>query len=254
MASAKTPPARRFLPIRRLSGVRSWRRMLDRLTWFWLRAGISPQELLDCFGRCLTRHRKVTPLTIPPPEDLEFQRVLTFWRTEPAYLDDAGRPKILPVEGDSMSFTHLVALALPDAPADRVLAHLLHGGLIEVASVDHVKLKHLVNVPTGTNQGEILAHTISGLAAMIETCFRNVRKPDELHLYQRTVIGERFDLSKLPEFEAFLRPLAQELALKVDGWLREHEIDPDTDPTVRTGHVGVGIFGFHDGHPKTGDR
>ena len=233
-------------PIRRLSGIRAWRRMLDRMIWFWLRAGISRDELSEYFERCLQRHRRVSPLPVSTPKDLEFQRILTFWRMEPDYLDEAGRPRSVPIGGEAVSFAGLVTRALPNSSPDRALKHLLKWGLVEILSNNQVALKHSVQLPTGTNQGEILAHTISGFAAMLETSFRNFRKPYAPRLFQRMAFAERFDLSKLPEYQAFLQQSAQEFALKHDAWLMQHEIDPNKDPHARAGHVGVGIFGFYD--------
>ena len=54
----------------------------------------------------------------------------------------------------------------------------------------------------------------------------------------------RRDMTRLPEYDAFLRDSAAAFLVKHDAWLKRREIKHATGARGRVGYVGVGIFGF----------
>src|ERR1700679_2285186 len=76
--------------VSRMDGVAHWRKTLDRLIWMLIRAGIDPDEIVHRTVRVVKARRRTPALAMPPPEVLEYARVLTFWRNEPQFLDAAG--------------------------------------------------------------------------------------------------------------------------------------------------------------------
>jgi hypothetical protein len=100
-------------------------------------------------------------------------------------------------------------------------------------------------LPRRKQRAQIIALTLSSLEGIIDTCYSNltIRDPKK-HLMQRWAVAERFDLTRLPEYDAFLRDSAAAFLVKHDAWLKRREIKNATVARGRIGYVGVGLFGF----------
>jgi hypothetical protein len=256
----KARPQRRKVPpeastlrksfVRRIDGVRHWPKPLDQFVWLLLRAGVSPDQLTRAVGASLHRHRKTRALAMPSPEVLEYGRVLTYWQHEPAYVDERGDARSLPITGRSPSFSSLVRQSLPNANASDVLLVLTRHGLVSSSRKGRtLKVRMLATafLPRRAQRAQFLGYVLSSLEAMIDTCHYNLTTqdtPKHLHLLQRTAVSERFDMSRLAEYEAFLRDSAAAFLVKHDTWLKRREIKGISSRAAKAGHVGVGIFGF----------
>ena len=238
--------ARRPL-VKRIDGARHWPKTLDQFLWLLLRAGITPDQLTQAVGTSLRKHRKTRGLTMPSPEVLEYGRVLTYWQHEPAYLDEHGNARSLSLRGRSPSFVSLVRQSVPNAQASDVLAVLSRHGLVSTGHRGQVRMLATAFLPRRKQQAQIIALTLSSLEGIFDTCYSNLTTKDpQKHIgqLQRTVVAERFDMSRLPEYDAFLRASAEAFLVKNDAWLRRRELKHTTGRHSRIGYVGVGIFGF----------
>jgi hypothetical protein len=239
-AGAFRPPL-----VKRVDGARHWARTLDQFIWFLLRAGVTTDQLTEALGTSLHKHRKTRALTMPSPEILEYGRVLTYWQHEPAYLDERGSPRSLRLTGRSASFASLVRQSVPNARASDVLKVLSRHGLVSTAHKGQVRMLATAFLPRRKQRAQIMALTLSSLEGIIDTCYSNltIRDPKK-HLMQRWAVAERFDLTRLPEYDAFLRDSAAAFLVKHDAWLKRREIKSATVARGRIGYVGVGVFGF----------
>lgn len=232
--------------VRRLNGVETWRQTLDRLIWMLLRAGVDPREITSDTARILKAHHGLRTLRIPPPEVLEYARVLTYWRNEPQFLDEQGTPRSLPLTGGASSFRALLRKALPGVSRDDVLAVLRRHQLVSVDRNQRVTLRASSFVPRNEQRAQFFAYTLSAVEGIIDTCHRNLtaRKPaDSIGRLQRVASAERFDLRFIRDYDAFLRDQATDFLLRQDAWLKRHEAKSPRAGT-RMAQVGVGIFGF----------
>ena len=66
----------------------------------------------------------------------------------------------------------------------------------------------------------------------------------QLGQVQCLVIAERFDMSRIAEYDAYARKSAHAMLAKHDAWLKRREINGPLGPNDRVGYVGIGIFGF----------
>lgn len=91
--------------------------------------------------------------SIPQPEDHDAveARVFTRWLSEPGCLDASGKPRSLPrvATGNEMSFERLARGVTSDVHPRSVLAALVHLGLAELDTDDHVRLLVERFVPAG---------------------------------------------------------------------------------------------------------
>lgn len=237
--------ASRRLHVKRIDGTRHWPRTLDQLVWLLLRAGVTGDQLTQALCTSLRRHRKTRALTMPSAEVMEYGRVLTYWQHEPAYLDERGCPRTLRLTGRTASFASLVRQSVPNAPASEVLAVLSRHGLVSTARKGYVRMLAAAFLPRRKQRAQFIAFTLSSLEAIIDTCHTNLTTRDPNNLVtQRTALAERFDMTHLPEYNAFLRDSAEAFLVKHDAWLKRREIRHTAGPRNQIGYVGVGIFGF----------
>ncbi|MHB8478008.1 MAG: DUF6502 family protein [Steroidobacteraceae bacterium] len=150
-------------------------------------------------------------LVVPRPQVLEYSRVITEWLTDPLYLDDYGNTVTLPVAGSRMSFRSLVRKALPHEDAGDVLRVLSRHGIVRRIPSRRLQLLADTFLPNGQEQAQFLAYTLSALEGIIDTCHANLttrNSKKQLGQVQRLVIAERFDMSRIAEYDAYARKSA----------------------------------------------
>lgn len=231
----------------RLDGVAHWNLTLDRLLWILLRAGIDAKAITSSVEESLTRHRRTHPLKLPTPEVREYGRVLTFWRTEPDFLDERGIPRALPLSRGPASFRALVRRALPECQPRHVLKVLRQHKLVSLGRGARVTLQAIEFLPKTAAREYFVASTLTALEGIIDTCHRNLiaKNPTRgIVRLQRVANAERFDLKYLKDYDLFLREQATDFLLKQDAWLKRHEAQSPRNREALVAHVGVGVFGF----------
>jgi hypothetical protein len=233
--------------VMRIDGARNWPKTLDHFVWFLLRAGVKPEQITKTLATSVNRHRYTQALVVPRPQVLEYSRVITEWMTDPLYLDHYGNTVTLPVTGSRMSFRSLVRKALPHEDPGDVLRVLSRHGIVRRIPSRRVRLLADTFLPNGQEQAQFLAYTLSALEGIIDTCHANLTTRDsrkQLGQVQRLVIAERFDMSRIAEYDAYARRSVHAMLAKHDAWLKRREINDPVPGKGRVGYVGVGIFGF----------
>ncbi len=247
-AVAAVAVAKRTAGLKRLDGVTHWRKIMDRLIWMLLRAGIEPGDIVAASARTLERRRGTRALPMPTPEVLEYVRVVTFWRNEPRYLDARGRPLVLPPAGKAPSFRHLVELAVPSAAPRDVLELFRRQRLVSIGPRGRIRLLGNALLPRSAQRAKFVAYSLGAIEGLVDTCYTNLNAAEparSLGLLQRTAMAERFDLEFLPQYDLFMREQAEAFLLKQDAWLRRHEIKEDAGRRrARAAYVGIGVYGF----------
>ena len=171
--------------------------MLDHLTWILRRTGISSEALSAEFSKSITRHQHLKSLRVPPPEVLEYTRILTRWVTDPAFVDEHGNPRTLPFKGRGGSFTSLVRLAVPEATASDVLASLERCGVIQRTLEGRVEAISTNFFPNkGKNDAHVLGYALHAIEAMLASARANLSSQNpgvEWCQFLRMASSERFD-------------------------------------------------------------
>jgi len=195
-------------PLKRIDGARHWPKTLDHFVWLLMRAGVKPAQIMTVAAKSVHRHRHMKALMVPPPQVLEYSRVITQWLTDPQYLDELGLALALPVTGTRLSFHALVRKALPRADASDVLKVLSRYGIVRRIRKTQVQLLADTFLPKGEEKAQFLAYTLSALEGIMDTCHANLTTRDpkqQLGQVQRLVIAERFDMSRVAEYDAYAR-------------------------------------------------
>jgi hypothetical protein len=242
-----TPPRRgkrRGESITRLDGAGHWADILDHVAWILRRAGVNPEDLSTEFAKCVKRHENLESLTLPPPEILEYTRVLTRWVTDPTFIDEKGKPRVLPLRGRA-SFAALVRSAVPEGDALHVLQTLERCGMIRRTQEGRIEAISTSFLPAkGKNDAHILGYALHGIEAMMASTRANLASATpgtEPCQFLRMVLAERFNLKYLRQYDAFSKASASKELAKYDQWFRRHEAKGKKG---EVGCVGMGIFVF----------
>lgn len=173
-------------------------------------------------------------------------RVVSGWVRDPRFNDGNGRPRPLPIDGDSPNFSDLVKQFSGDVPARAVLDELLRVGVVEKHSNGELHLLERAYVPR-TGEADKLGILGTDVAGLISTIDRNLRcDPDET-FFQRKVFYDNLPDEVMPELLTLTNEHAQALLERLDAWMSAHDRDsnPDVSGSGRR-RAGIGVYYFED--------
>lgn len=172
-------------------------------------------------------------------------RVLSAWATEPEYLDEAGNPREIPVNGEPQCFEDLVTRHSGGATVRSVLDEMVR---VEAVAQDEgtlTLLRPYFLVDESENramQMEILGWSAGSL---LDTLEHNTRENQTELRFQRLVFEENIPLDRLPEIRRQLRSSGQHWADQTDGFLTGVKSASAGQPGSGPGaHAGMGIYYF----------
>lgn len=167
-------------------------------------------------------------------------RVISGWTEEVLYLNDAGEPQVLPMEGAEPSFSSLVKKFSGDIPPAAMLSVLEASGTVAVSDTG-VRLLEKAYIPSATPLEKI---NILGtdVAEIIDTIGHNLAAPQGDRVFQRKVSNVLLHPDALPAFRELSNEKSQLLLEEYHHWLSNHEIDPKADKDVDPCYVAVGIY------------
>ncbi|MFO1456960.1 MAG: DUF6502 family protein [Steroidobacteraceae bacterium] len=181
------------------------------------------------------------------------QRVLTGWHLEPAYVDAAGAPREIPVEGPAPSFADLCDRLAGDVPASTLLKELRNVDCLVAVEGGRLRALSRVYIPAKLDPQKVL-RAGSVLQDIGQTVVHDlICGPKELLRFERRAENDRIDPQHLPAFRALLEQEGQSMLERVDAWLSQHEAPPGALHAEATGRgrkaeprpllrLGVGIY------------
>lgn len=187
---------------------------------------------------------------IPVPDDLgtterynRAARVITGWLRDSRFVDSEGEPKVLPLEGDEVSFSALVKAYSGDVPARAVLDEMLHTGVIEVdeGGVRLLSRGYIVK------KGDVEKLYILGVdvSELISTIGHNIESRPSDAFLQRKVVYDNIPEEAIPELRELLSKMGREFIESANRVISRY--DRDINPSVKgTGRrrAGLGVFYF----------
>ncbi len=172
-------------------------------------------------------------------------RVVSGWVRDENF-QHQGESKVLPLEGDTGSFSALVKLYSGGMPARAVLDELLRVGTVKLDERGQVMLLQTVYIPHQSDAEKLryLGETVSDLISTIEY---NLRDSNAASRLQLSVAYNNLPKSVVAEFKAWSDQENLALLKKFDKWLAQQEI-PEDDSIGGTGRYrsGVGIYYFEE--------
>ncbi|MBT8078041.1 MAG: hypothetical protein KJO31_05655 [Gammaproteobacteria bacterium] len=167
-------------------------------------------------------------------------RVLTGWHQDPEFLEENGKPALLPVSGSSSSFESLCGKYSGDVAASTLLKELKHVGAIEENANGELIAKTRYYMPVLLDPEQML-RSGSVLQDIGYTIAHNLhREESDPSRFEGRATNRNIPEHLLPEFHNYCEAEAQEFLEKIDAWLSENE-DPEAtaEDSVR---LGMGAY------------
>ncbi len=164
-------------------------------------------------------------------------RVISGWVNDTKFTDSSGKAKVLPVDGDDISFHALVKEFSGDIPTKAMLNLLLDADCVAVKNKNVELIKHAY-VP-GKDSEEVIRILGIDTNELINTIDYNLSADEEHRRYQRKVSTAALDKEAVVYFEILAQKKSQALLEELDAWLSQNEVDPN-DENAR--YISLGIY------------
>jgi hypothetical protein len=169
----------------------------------------------------LTRKEVKRLLELAAPDDTASQerfnrgiRVISGWVNDRRFLDSAGKPSDLPVEGKQKSFALLVKEYSGDIPTRAMLSMLEEAGSVRLTG-DKVRLVRHAFVP-GSDPLDKIQVLGTDAAELIATIDHNLTAAPDKLMFQRKVAYDNIDPAALPKLKKMTFTKAQALLEQLD--------------------------------------
>ncbi|GAB4197100.1 MAG: hypothetical protein Tsb002_30910 [Wenzhouxiangellaceae bacterium] len=182
-------------------------------------------------------------------------RVLSAWRYEKDYCNEAGDPLVLNFDNNGgPSFADLVNRHSGGTPPRAVLDELERIGCVEILSGRRIRLLREQFV-TANDEQELVNMGILGMSTgrLLDTIDNNLHQGEAERRLQLMVLHPKIPMQRLPEIKAYLESRSREFVREVDAWLYEQfgEEGQSMDvPTHKYIRAGLGLYYFQEGHGK----
>jgi len=164
-------------------------------------------------------------------------RVISGWVNDEKFIDDTGKAKILPMDGEDGSFSALIKEFSGDITTKAMLDLLLAADCV-TNNGDKVELIKHAYVP-GNDSTEVIRILGTDTNELINTIDYNLTADENNKHYQRKVSTAVLNKDAIEEFKILANSHSQALLEELDAWLSENEVDPD-DENAR--YVSLGIY------------
>jgi hypothetical protein len=174
--------------------------------------------------------------------------VLSAWHLDPQFLDAAGKPALLPMEGDGATFAGLLRrCGAGDIRPSTLLKELRSAGAVRKTADGRLEVLQRMYIPHAIDE-ELIRLWGKGLTDIATTYAHNLKRKGKTPArFERAAVNDRVPASALPEFRQFLNQEGQAFLERLDAWLTEHEAKDGAvaalEPPIR---VGAGVYHIQD--------
>jgi hypothetical protein len=189
-----------------------------------------------------------------PGKTTDATRVLSGWYQDADFLDDAGAPLSLPLDGDGMTFTALCERCAGDIPVTTMLKELKRVAAVAEEPDGRLKVLRRYYMPTPfdpqwiTNAGSVFADLGGNIN---HNLVANDKNPSR---FLGRATDEAIDAAVIPQFREFVEERGSRFLEAIDDWLTRHRVESKTGggrTVKRTVRLGAGLFLIQD-EPKKG--
>jgi len=175
---------------------------------------------------------------------IPLSEIIHQWYSDADYLDERGKPRVLPFEGNDLSFAGLVKKYGGDIPPGAMRTELKRVKAIEENPDGAliVKRRHIRAVETEKLVESSLGTALLGLANTIN---HNVDKNEEHSWVERVASTTRIRNEDKPRVRRISRDRAEEFVTSIDDLFSAYETIYPEDPAESCeSMVGVGVYYF----------
>jgi hypothetical protein len=186
---------------------------------------------------------------IPPASALHLNQIrplgdlMTTWLEEAPYIDEAGKPKVLPISGRGATFQSLAKRFLPKQSLAEVVALAMRCANVGTLPGGKIALygDTMVN----------LAQTVLHIKQIVGTCLHNVQSGPQDSSMGRTerIVSQVISAEEFKHFLKVIRPQLHDLCERADRLLTVKAGRKSAKPKSKAA-AGIGIYVYYDGAVK----
>ena len=186
------------------------------------RHGFLARELGDLARECLKKPSGFSASTITMRDIACLSRLMNEWTENARYIDTAGRPRVLEIEGESISFAELAAKHFRNRSVTSVLKFAIKFKAVEPIGRQHVAQLGSCVLLTG-NRTLLLGHAVRAVRGFLATSEYNGRRMQAAPWPERQAFTE-LPQEKFGEFLRFMREPIINLVDMGNRWLMANAV------------------------------
>lgn len=194
------------------------------------------------------RELLAAPATSASLKTTDATRLLSGWHQDPDYLDAAGAPIALELQGTKPSFESLFESYGGDTPEQTLSRELLTAGSIEKDSQGRYVAKRRYHMPVDMDPGSIRFFG-TNLFDHANTLSNNVTGESNERRLEGFAVDDQIHPDAVDEFRTYLDERGQQFLEEVDDWLNEHRLDPNEAEATPV-RLGLGVYAIEGKLPK----
>jgi len=179
----------------------------------------------------------------PPPGMSRATQVLAAWFNDPVFRSRDEKPRDLPFDAGTDSFSELVKRYAPGIPPVAMAKELKAAGAVADLPGGMLRVLKRQYVPTELD-GEKIRLWGDGLHSLGVTLEHNLlRNGEEQPRFERRAISLNVDPAAVPAFQKMLEAEGQAFLVQTAEWLTRHGADSTSSGGIR---LGVGLYHIED--------
>ena len=213
--------------------------------------GLSASEQKRLFART---HRSSAVKRVSGPVLHQFRGLgdlISTWLEEMPYVDEAGKPKVLNIQGRGATFESLARQFLPQKPLADVVALACGNANVGTLPGGRIALYGDTMVDVSKNREVAMAQTILHIKQIFETCLHNVQTArDDAALGRlERIVDHVISAEDFEKFQKAIRPQLHDMCERVDRLLRS-SASRRPQGKKKMGSAGIGLYVYYDGAMK----
>ncbi len=168
-------------------------------------------------------------------------RLLSGWHQDPDFLDTSAKPRLLPEQGETVSFAALFSRYGGDMAMPTMIKELLKTGAMRRLDDGRFEVLMRYYQPAAADS-ENLQFAVDRIHDVMQTMNNNVFVDENTTpRFGGFAANDRIPVDMIPLFTEFLDKRGQAFLEEIDDWLTEHA-DTSGDSTTEKARVGIGLF------------
>ena len=174
---------------------------------------------------------------------LRISEILGAWYQEPAFLDENGQPRALPLDG-AKSFTSLVTRFLPRFSPDDIAEILIAERVLRRdARGDVVPMRRtVIFTKPGAMMLDRVPVIVQGLLSTI--CHNANTEGRTATRCERLITLDRLPVEAVPAFNEHVKKLAQSLMNQTETWANPRQLSDGLKSRKKIARAGVEVFAY----------
>ncbi len=213
--------------------------------------GLSPREQIKLFGQS-QRGSGIKQVSVALLDRIRpLSDLLTCWCEELPYVDAAGVPRVLKIEGEGATFEALAGRFLPAMPLAEVVALACRTANVGTLPGGRIALYGDTMVNLSRNPDCVLAQNIVHVRQIFDTCLYNAHRDldDETPGRLERIVSHVLSTTEFEKFQGGVRGQLHDVCERIDRLLKS-AAERSARQNQPRGVAGIGLYIYYNGPTK----